>query len=318
MFLTTLTAYTCSNGGRSSLLGNPRRCITTSTCCTLLEGCLQERGNGFEAQSCLTPSPLCCAAPGRPPSPEGRRYLRNKVVESLQVPRGQESGNVELIDTSGLEATELVLDLGHTPGQHGISGAFLTESKAWHQATHQAFTVFRIVGNGHGHIRGVGDLDWITANGITVPGKHLAFVAQRLRTAPDIPVISVFGSNTQRASLTTAADQQFGMRLLQRLGKQGGFGELIILAVESRGGLGPEPEQHLTGFFKTVQAFSNRVVRNPIGGVLIALPGSTYTTDEVSTGHDVHCRGHFRDDGGMVIGIPGDEGADTQALGGQR
>src|SRR6266571_2926201 len=48
-------AYTCSNGGRSSLVGNSRRCITTSTCCALLEGRLQDRGNGFEAQSCLTP-----------------------------------------------------------------------------------------------------------------------------------------------------------------------------------------------------------------------------------------------------------------------
>src|SRR5262249_37545210 len=248
MFLTTLTAYTCSNGGRSSLLGNPRRCITTSTCCTLLEGCLQERGNGFEAQRVSPPHHY--AAPGRPPSPEGRRYLRNKVVESLQVPRGQESGNVELIDTSGLEATELLLDLGHTPGQHGISGAFLTESKALHQTTHQAFTVFRILSNGHGHIRGVSDLGRITANGVTVPGEYLALVAQGLRTAPDIPVIGVFGRNTQRASFTTAADQQLGVRLLQGLGEQRRLGELIILAVESRGRLGPKLEQHLAGFFK--------------------------------------------------------------------
>src|SRR4029453_8800805 len=52
--------------------------------------------------------------------------------------------------------------------------------------------------------------------------------------------------------------------------------------------------------------------------MLIALPGSPYATDETSTRHNVHGRGHFRDNGGMAIGIPSDESADTQALGGQR
>src|SRR5262249_62281062 len=126
---------------------------------------------------------------------QGRRHLCDKAVESLQIPRWQEGGDVELIDTSGLEATELVLDLSHTPGQHSISGAFLTEPKALPQATHQTFTVFRTVGNGHGHIRGVRDLRRITANCVTVPGEHLALVAQGLGATPDIPVISVFGGN---------------------------------------------------------------------------------------------------------------------------
>ena len=125
-----------------------------------------------------------------------------------------------------------------------------------HQATHQTFPVFRIVGNGHGHIRGVRDLGRITAHCVAVFGEHLALVAQGLRTAPDIPVIGVFGRNAQRALLTTAADQQFGVRLLEGLGEQWGFGELIILAVESRGGLGPEPSS-------TWQASSRRFKRSP-------------------------------------------------------
>jgi tetratricopeptide (TPR) repeat protein len=249
---------------------------------------------------------------------EGRSHLRDKAVELLQIPRRQEGGNIELIHACGLEATELFLDLCYTPGQHGISGAFLTEPKALHQAMHQAFTVFRVVGNGHGHIRGVGDLGWVTAYGVAVPGEHLAFVAQGLGTAPDVPVIGVFGRNTQRTSFTTAANQQFGVRLLQRLGEQRGLGKLIVLTVESRGGLGPQPEQHLAGFFKTVQTFADGIVRNPIGHVLIALPGSTYTTDETSTGYDVHRRGHFRDDSGMAIGVPDHEGTDTQTFSGQR
>jgi hypothetical protein len=113
-----------------------------------------------------------------------------------------------------------------------------------------------MLGNGHGHIRGVRDLGWLTAKSGAVPGEHLALVAQGLRTAPDIPVISVFGSDAQRALLTTAANQQFGVRLLQRLGEQRRLGELILLAVERGGGLSPEPQQHLAGFFQAVQAFS--------------------------------------------------------------
>src|SRR5438132_8045241 len=105
------------------------------------------------------------------------------------------------------------------------------------------------------------------------------------------------------------------MWLLQRLGEEGGVGQLVILAIQSRLGLGPEPEQHLTGFFKTVQAFSYRVERNPVGRMLIALPGGTQATDEATAGDNVHRRGHFRDDGGMTIGVPDDQSADTQALG---
>ena len=45
-------------------------------------------------------------------------------------------------------------------------------------------------------------------------GEHLALVAQGLRATPDIPVIGVCGDNAQRASFTTAADQQFGVWLL--------------------------------------------------------------------------------------------------------
>ena len=116
---------------------------------------------------------------------------------------------------------------------------------------------------------------------------------------------------------TTAANQQFGVRLLMRLGEQRGFGELIIFAIESRSGLSPESEQHLEGSFKAIQALPNCVVEDPIGRMLIALPGSTYATDETSAGHDVHGRGHFRDHGGMAIGIPDDQGADPQALCGQ-
>ena len=65
-------------------------------------------------------------------------------------------------------------------------------------------------------------------------------------------LVGVLGRYAHRLLLATTADQQFGMRLLQRLGKERGLGELIILAIESCGGLGPEPEQHLAGFFKAV------------------------------------------------------------------
>src|SRR2546428_12002232 len=105
------------------------------------------------------------------------------------------------------------------------------------------------------------------------------------------------------------------MWLLQRLGEERGVGELVVLPIQSRLGLGPEPEQHLAGFFKAVQAFSYGVERNPVGRMLIALPGGTQATDEAIARDNVHRRGHFRDDGGMAIGIPDDQSADTQALG---
>src|SRR2546429_9530407 len=104
------------------------------------------------------------------------------------------------------------------------------------------------------------------------------------------------------------------MWLLQRLGEEGGVGQLVILAMQSRLGLGPEPEQHLTGFFKTVQAFSYRVERNPVGRMLIALPGGTQATDEATARDNVHRRGHFRDDGGRGIGIPCDQTAETRGV----
>src|SRR5712692_1226523 len=60
--------------GRSSLVGNPRRCITTSICCAFLEGRLQNRGNGFEARSCLTPLTIQTR----------KRYARIRLAVSSQ------------------------------------------------------------------------------------------------------------------------------------------------------------------------------------------------------------------------------------------
>src|SRR5207248_4436936 len=68
------------------------------------------------------------------------------------------------------------------------------------------------------------------------------------------------------------------------------------------------------GFLQAAQAFSHSGEGNAIGGMLIALPGGAYTTDEAPTGHDVHRGRHLGNYGRVSIRIARYQGANAHAL----
>src|SRR3989449_5192456 len=62
--------------------------------------------------------------------------------------------------------------------------------------------------------------------------EHGAFACENFRSAPDVPVVGVLGGNAERDAFAAASNHQFWVRLLHRLGIEGGVGELVVAALK--------------------------------------------------------------------------------------
>ncbi len=133
--------------------------------------------------------------------------------------------------------------------------------------------------------------------------QDIALVAQGFRPTPNVPVVGVFGHDTERLFLTTPTDQEFRVRLLGGFGIQRGFIELIIFTLKRGFVLRPKIEQNLTGLVQAIQPFSNRIKWNAVCLMLIALPSATEAADETPAGHDIDRGGHFGQHGRVPVCI---------------
>ena len=211
-----------------------------------------------------------------------------------------------MIHSCFLEPSHFVLNFRHAPGQDGIASFRLTTAKAAHQAHHQLFFGFRIVGNEHWHIGRADDLCGVAPDVVTVYVQDMTLVGQGVGSSPNVPVIRIFGHDTQRLFLAATANQQFGMGLLDGFWIEGGLIQLIVFALERGFVPVPEVEQHLTCFIQTIEPFPNRIKGDAIGLVLIALPGSTETAPSKNALLRARNSDH---DSGLLEASPADEAA---------
>ena len=112
-----------------------------------------------------------------------------------------------------------------------------------------------------------------------------------------------------------AADQDRGIRFLQRLGFEWRVGDLIVLALIGRLVLGEERLDEFDGLDQPAGASAGRVIRNSERVVLQLEPAGAQPEDQPPAA-DVIDRGrHFGDDRGVAIRIAGHQQADLEPLG---
>ena len=108
------------------------------------------------------------------------------------------------------------------------------------------------------------------------------------------------------------------MGALHALGLVAGALELVVLAVEVGGLLAEQADQHRTRFLEPIEPFPKAAQLDAIGARLLLIPAGADPQLESSVRDDVERGGHVGQQGGVAVVDPGDQGAQSQPLGGLR
>ena len=134
--------------------------------------------------------------------------------------------------------------------------------------------------------------------------------------ALDVRGVGVLGDGKQRALFAAAADEDRRVGLLDVRRVVRRLVELVVAALEHRLRLRPELLDHLDGFVEAAEALASGVEGDGEGVVLVGVPGGAEAELEAAVGDVVDGRGLLGEDGGMAVGVAGDEDAEADARGG--
>jgi hypothetical protein len=138
-------------------------------------------------------------------------------------------------------------------------------------------------------------------------------VAEEVRVAPDVPFISVLGSEPVGDLFAIAADEDRGVGSLYWLRCQRGVGELVEFPIEVSSLVLEEGADHRDGLFEAAKAAAYGVEGDAVGLVLVLLPSRANAEDEAAAADVVDLRGHLGEDGGVAVSVAGDHGAEADA-----
>src|SRR5713101_8587689 len=225
------------------------------------------RGRGFRK----TPSPSM--GRGRELLAERGGDLLYEGVERLELVLAEEHGrDEEEADARRAQLAELVLHLRGAAHEHRVLGGGLVAAHALHEDLLHLVDLGAVLAEHRHHDGRAQDGLGIAPDLRAVAVQDLALLRQRLRAAPDVPVVGPARDDLERDLFAAAADHQLGARLLYGLGHERRVVELVVLALEGRAILGPEHAQHLAGLVEALESLAHRVERDAVGRVLVFLP----------------------------------------------